>query len=65
METDTAGNPIDRSLRSQCPVHCGRTGGCDECRRALPCPHGRFPMGKKDGFKRCPHCLGVGIKGKV
>lgn len=25
----------------------------------LPCPHGREPMGGENGWKHCPHCLGV------
>lgn len=25
----------------------------------LPCPHGRMPSGDVDGWKHCPHCLGI------
>ncbi len=25
----------------------------------LPCPHGRLPNNGQDGWKHCPHCLGV------
>ena len=25
----------------------------------LPCPHGRLPMNGQDGWKHCPHCLGL------
>lgn len=28
-------------------------------REPLPCPHGRLPMGGQDGWKHCPHCLGI------
>ena len=25
----------------------------------LPCPHGRLPNGEVDGWRNCPHCLGL------
>lgn len=27
--------------------------------KPLPCPHGRNPIGNQDGWKHCPHCLGL------
>lgn len=27
-----------------------------------PCPHGRLPMNGQDGWKHCPHCLGLNTK---
>mgnify|MGYP001601062567 FL=1 len=25
----------------------------------FPCPHGRMPMDGFDGWRHCPHCLGL------
>jgi hypothetical protein len=28
-------------------------------KKPLPCPHGRAPMHGLDGWRHCPHCLGI------
>lgn len=33
--------------------------GKNDERVALPCPHGRLPIDGVDGWKHCPHCLGI------
>lgn len=27
--------------------------------KPLPCPHMRMPMNGQDGWRHCPHCLGI------
>lgn len=48
-----------------CWYECAKCGkSCDiappqSSSKPLPCPHGRLPIGESDGWKHCPHCLGL------
>src|SRR3990167_1164596 len=40
-------------------VNGARIGLCERLSEAKPCPHGREPL---DGWRHCPHCLGLNAK---
>lgn len=56
----SCGSKGEHCSNPNCPCHQP-----EPKEKPLPCPHGRIPMGGQDGWKHCPHCLGLNASVKI